>query len=304
VSSVEYDVVGLGQCCVDYLGIVEEYPEINKKREVSDLVIQGGGPVATALVTLSRLGIPTSFIGKISDDYFGNLIQDSLLKEGVNIDHIVVEKGRRSQFAFIPIEKETGERTIFWSKATVSPLRSEQVNDSLIRQARVLHLDALMIESSLDAAKCARDAGVLVVVDAGSLREGSLELARLTDYYIASEDFVSQYYHRDAPVEAARELLKLGPKVVVVTLGEKGSVMVTEKECFHQPAYKVKVVDTTGCGDVFHGAFIYGILQDWALNKSVIFASATAALKCRSIGGRTAIPTLQEVEKFLRNNSA
>ncbi len=298
---MRYDVVGLGQCCVDYLGRVEEYPSVNMKREVADLTIQGGGPVATALVTLSRLGISTTFIGKISDDYFGNLIQESLREEGVNIDYIVVEEGKRSQFAFIPIEKKSGERTIFWSKATVSPFKPGEINKDLIRSARVLHLDELMVEGSLEAAKCARNARVPVVVDAGSFREGSLEVAALADYYIASEDFVSQFFRRGGTEEAARELLKLGPRVVIVTLGDKGCLTVTESECFRKPAFKVKVIDTTGCGDVFHGAFIYGILHNWELKRVVQFASATAALKCRGIGGRTAIPNLQEVNEFLKD---
>lgn len=301
---MRYDVVGLGQCSVDYLGRVETYPGVNMKIELADLTIQGGGPVATALVTLSRLGISPSFIGKISDDYFGNLIQDGLREERVNIDHLIVEKGKRSQCAFIPIEKKSGERTIFWSKATVSPLSPEEVNKDVIRRARVLHLDERMIEGALSAAKCARDAGVLVVVDAGSFREGSLQVAGLADYYIASEDFVRQFYQRDAAEEAARELLKLGPKAVIVTFGDKGSLTVTNRGFFYLPAFQVKAVDTTGCGDVFHGAFIYCLLQNWELKKSVQFASATAALKCRSVGGRTAIPNLQEVNEFLENGKS
>lgn len=284
---MRYEVVGFGQCCVDYLGRVEGYPGINMKREVSGLTMQGGGPVATALVALSRLGITTSFIGKISDDYFGNFITKGLREEGVNTDHIVIEKGKRSQFAFIPIEKRSGERTIFWSRATVSPFNPEEVNKDLISSARLLHLDELMIEGSLEAAQCARCAGVSVVVDAGSYREGSLQVVALADYYITSEDFVSQYSQTDVTEEVvrnvARELLRLGPKVVIVTLGAQGSLTVTKNECFFLPAFQVDVVDTTGCGDVFHGAFIYGILQNWELKRSVQFASATAALKCKAL---------------------
>ena len=301
---LKYDVVGLGQCCVDYLALVEQYPDINEKREVNSLTIQGGGPVATAMVTLSRLGASTSFIGKISDDYFGTLIQDSLTGEHVNIDHIVVEKGGRSQVSFIVIEKETGKRTIFWSRPTVTPLSPDEINKDIIRNASVLHLDELMIEGSLEAARCAKDAGVTVVVDAGSLREGSLELIKMADYFITSEDFAKQYYKSYDPKAAAMELLKLGSEVVVVTLGDKGSITVSKESYFYQPAFKIKAVDTTGCGDVFHGAFIFGLIQRWDLKETIRFASATAALKCRNIGGRTSIPDLREVEEFLENENA
>ena len=300
---MNYEVVGLGQCCIDYLGAVTDYPAINEKEEVNNLTIQGGGPVATAMVTLSRLGASTAFIGKISDDYFGDLIKGGFTSEFVNIDHIIVEKDKRSQFAFIVIEKETGKRTVLWSRATVTPLRSEEINRGVINTAKVLLLDGLMKEGSMVAAGYAREAGVTIVVDAGSMRESVLELVNLSDYFIASEDFARQFSHGNDPKAAAMELLGLGAKTVIVTLGEKGSICVTPESYFYQPAFKIEVVDTTGCGDVFHGAFIFGLIQNWDLNETMRFASATAALKCREIGGRTAIPDLRDVEEFLENDN-
>ncbi len=298
-----YDVVGLGQCCIDYLGVVGQYPDINKKEEVSNLTIQGGGPVATAMVTLSRLGASTAFIGKIADDEFGDLIKEGLADESVNIDHIVVEKGKRSQFAFIVIEKGTGKRTIYWSRATVTTFKPDDINRSVISAAKVLLLDGLMKEGTMVAAQYAREAGGTIVVDAGSVREGTLALVNLSDYFIASEDFAKQFSRDNSPKKTAMELLKLGAKTVIVTLGEKGSICVTPEKYFYQPAFKVKAVDTTGCGDVFHGAFIFGLLQKWDLHETMRFASATAALKCREIGGRTAIPDIKDVEAFLGNSN-
>ncbi|MBT3877744.1 MAG: sugar kinase [Candidatus Scalindua sp.] len=300
---MSYDVVGLGQCCIDYLGVVEQYPDVNAKEEVNNLTVQGGGPVATAMVTLSRLGASTSFIGKISDDYFGSLIKDGLTNESVNIDHLVVEQDKRSQFAFIIIEKGSGKRTVLWSGANVTPLRLKEINRGVIDTAKVLLLDGLMKESSMIAAQYARDARVKIVVDAGSMREGALALINMSDYFIASEDFARQYSRANDPKAIAMELLGLGAKTVIVTLGEKGSICVTPEKYFYQPAFKVKAVDTTGCGDVFHGAFIFGLLQKWDLNETMRFASATAALKCREIGGRAAIPDLREVEEFLENDN-
>ena len=92
-----------------------------------------------------------------------------------------------------------------------------------------------------------------------------------------------------------------GGEAIIVTLGEKGSISVSNEGYFYQPAYEIKAVDTTGCGDVFHGAFIFGLLQNWNLKEKIRFATATAALKCRDIGGRTAIPDLREVEDFLED---
>ncbi len=300
---MNYEAVGLGQCCIDYLGTVEQYPELNQKEEVSNLTIQGGGPVATAMVTLSRLGASTAFIGKISDDYFGSLIKEGLAADLVNIDHIIVEKNKTSQFAFIVIEKETGKRTVLWSRATIAPMKPEEINRDVINTSRVLLLDGLMEESSMAAAAYARDAGVTIVVDAGSMREGALALVSLSDYFIASEDFARQFSPGNDPKSAAIELLKLGAGTVIITLGEKGSICITSESYFYQPAFKVKAVDTTGCGDVFHGAFIFGLLQKWDIVETIRFASATAALKCRAIGGRTAIPDLRDVEEFMENEN-
>ncbi len=300
---MNYDVVGLGQCCIDYLGTVENYPDINNKEEVNNFTIQGGGPVATALVTLSRLGASTSFIGKISDDYFGDLIKDSLRSEFVHIDNIVVERDKRSQFAFIVIEKESGKRTVLWSRATVTPLGSDEINVDVIKSAKALLLDGLEKGCSVAAAEYAREAGITVVVDAGSMRDSTLALINLSDYFIASEDFTKQFSSTNDPKAVAIELLRLGAKTVIVTLGEKGSICVTPEKYFCQLAFKVNAVDTTGCGDVFHGAFIFGLLQKWNLNEIMQFASATAALKCRKIGGRTAIPDLRDVEEFMENNN-
>ena len=299
---MNYDVVGLGQCCIDYLGVVEHYPDVNEKEEVNNLTVQGGGPVATAMVTLSRLGASTAFIGKVSDDYFGDLIKDGLTSEFVNIDHIIVEKDKSSQFAFIVIEKETAKRTVLWSRASVTPLRPEEINKNVINTAKVLLLDGLMKEGSIVAAECAREAGVTIVVDAGSKREGALALVNLSDYFIASEDFARQFSHGNDPKTVAMELLGLGAKTVVITLGKKGSICVSPESYFYQPAFKVKAVDTTGCGDVFHGAFLFGLLQKWDLRETIRFASAAAALKCREIGGRTAIPNFREVEEFLEED--
>jgi ribokinase len=172
----------------------------------------------------------------------------------------------------------------------------------VINTAKVLLLDGLEKEGSMAAAEYAREAGVMIVIDAGSMREGALALVNLSDYFIASEDFARQFSHGNDPKAAALELLGLGAKTVIITLGEKGSICVSPESYFYQPAFKVKAVDTTGCGDVFHGAFLLGLLRKWDLRETIRFASAAAALKCREIGGRTAIPDLREVEEFLEED--
>ncbi len=296
---MSYQVVGLGQCAIDYLGVVDRYPKIDTKKRLRKFEIQGGGPVATALVGLSRWGISTSFIGKVSDDDFGKFITKGLLDAGVDVSGLVVEPGKNSQFAFIAVEQNTGHRNIFWTRGDTKPLMESEINWEQIGQARILHLDGLMMEASLAAARYAKKRGITIVLDAGSLKEGMLDLAGLSDYLITSEKFAEKYIGEHNPRKAVRQMYgKLGPRVVGVTLGKLGSITMSDQGLYTLPAYSVPVEDTTGAGDIFHGGFIYGVLRGWGVEQTVKFATAAAGLKCRKLGGRTSIPDLTEIHKL------
>jgi ribokinase len=293
-----FDVYGLGQCALDFLGKVDAYPPPDVKCEVSDLVIQGGGPVATALVALARWGVSCVCAGVVGDDLFGSLIRASLDEEGVETREIVVRKGAGSQLAFIVAEPGKGRRTIFWHRPTGPPLGPDEIDYRLIRSAKVFHTDGLFPAASLAGARAARTAGVAVVVDAGTLRDGILDLARTSDYVIASETFSRALAGNDRPLDACRKLAELGPRVAGVTLGERGYVALAEGRVIERPAYEIRAVDTTGCGDVFHGAFIYGLLRGWKMEKGLDFAAWAAAVVSLKLGGRAGIPSLAEVKAW------
>jgi ribokinase len=293
-----FDVYGLGQCALDYIGTVDAYPEPDLKCEIADLVIQGGGPVATALVALARWGASCVFAGVIGDDFFGRMIRASLDDEGVDTSQILVRERAGSQFAFALAEPKTGRRTIFWRRPTGPRPRPEEIDCSLIRRARVFHTDGLFPEACLAGARAARAAGVPVVVDAGTLREGILELARVSDYFLASETFSRAFVGDDKPVETCRRLAELGPRVTGVTLGERGYVALADGRILERPAYQVHAVDTTGCGDVFHGGFTYGLLRCWDVEKSLEFAAWAAAMVSLKLGGRAGIPSLADAKAW------
>ena len=288
-------VFGLGPCSLDYIAKVPAYPPPDVKCEFSELVIQGGGPVATALVALARWGLSCAYAGVIGDDPFGSMIQTSLEEEQIDISGLLVRKGFESQFAFIAAEPVVGRRTIFWRRSTGPPPSPREINFSRVREARVLHTDGFFQGAALAACQEARKSGVLVVVDAGSLREGILDLARLSDYFIASEPFATALVGENNPIEACRKVADLGPRVVGVTLGSKGYVAWVEGRVMHRPAHPVEAVDTTGCGDVFHAGFIYGLIQGWDTEQSLDFAAWSAARVSGRMGGRSGIPTLREV---------
>jgi len=299
----DIEVVGLGQACVDYLGRVPSYPREDGKVELLDLQSQCGGPTSTALVTLSRLGIKTSFLGSISDDPIGVEVLKALKADQVDYSFLKITPGDTSQFAFIAVSRESGNRTIFWHRGSVPHLKKGEVDLSPFFRARVLHLDGLMIEASMEAARQAKAGGLKVVLDAGSMRDGSLELVSQIDVLIASSRFAAPLVGEDCPAEKALEALsRFGPQAIVITLGSRGSVGWNRGELVAQAAFPVEVVDTTGAGDVYHGAYIYGLLRGWDMKKCMRFASATSALKCRAIGARAGIPTLQQVTQFLETH--
>jgi sulfofructose kinase len=296
----DVQVIGLGQACVDCLGRLRAYPEEDGKAELTDLHIQSGGPAATALVALSRLGIRTSFLGSLSDDAWGITIIEGLKAEKVDCSFLKIIPGYTSQFAFIAITKDGGNRTIFWHRGSVPHLKTPDVDLNPFPRPEILHMDGLMIDACKEAARQARERGLKTVLDAGTMREGSLELASMVDVLIASERFAEPFLGKGASAEKALQYLhRLGPKEVVITLGTKGSIGVSGDKIIQQDAYKVDAVDTTGAGDVYHGAYVYGVLRGWGMGACMRFGSAAAALKCRQIGAQKGIPRLEEVEGFL-----
>ena len=303
-----YDVVGIGCCAVDYLGVVSRFPKPDVKVWMEEFSKQGGGLVATALVALSRLGARTHFVGKVGDDDFGRFIAAEFEKDGVACHDMIFVKGMSARFAFCVSDRSTGARTIFVTPHTKVPyLKAREIRRQQVAEAKFLHIDGYEMEAQLRGAEIAREEGVTVVIDAEKLDPKMPRLVHLSDVIIASEDYAQWHTGKRGYVAQARALFaeqrKVSVhKVVLVTAGVRGSYTVSNGGEFHTPAFKVKVVDTTGCGDVFHGAFIYGLLREWGLPRAAEFASAVAALKCRALGGRAGIPTLEETESFLRSN--
>jgi len=295
-------VAGIGQCSFDNLFIVDTFPLPDTKKEIILFETAGGGPVATALVSLARLGVSCSFSGIVGDDEEGGKIRCSLEDDKIDVSELITRKGARSQIAFICIEKDSGRRTIFWKRPSGQPLRPEELPDNFLADVNFLLLDGLMRDVSIHAARKAGDKKIPVMLDAGRVREGMIELAGLCDYVVCSEEFAREYTGSDKefdPHDALHKMKEFGGKAVTITLGDRGSVTISGDRVFHTPAFKVNVVDTTGAGDVFHGGYIYGLLQDWNIEDVVRFASAFAALKCRKPGGRAGIPAMDEVHKLL-----
>lgn len=285
------DVVGLGLNAMDTICIVPAFPLPNTKTHLREVRIEPGGQVATALTTCVRLGLQARYIGSVGNDHWGKAQLASLREENLEVQVREVE-GKTSQVAIILLEEGIGERTILWRRDPALRYPVEELHRELITGARILHLDGCDTAAALQAARWARGAGIPVVIDIDEIYDDSThELLRLVDYLIASHDFAQD------PRELAG---RYGCPVVGITRGAEGAVFLNHGKLMRSPAFKVPVVDTTGAGDVFHGGFIYGLLQNWDLQDIVRFAHAVAAMKCMRIGARRGIPRLSEVQEFLK----
>ena len=311
----EFDVVGIGCSAVDYLGIVPRYPEADVKMQMLDLVQQGGGLAATAMVTVARLGGRSAYVGKVGDDALGKFVIGELEREGVSTKYTVIRKGGSARFAFVLVDKENGTRTIVWSQKGVEHLGAEELPKEAIFAAKVLLVDEYEPEAAVAAARLALKAGVRAVLDAERVSDVTKELVQLCHTVIVPARFALDLTGegaqgarepRESEILSAGRSMRAGRAVhadrgeaVVLTAGAQGAYYFGANEEFYQPAFSVEVVDTTGAGDVFHGAFAYGLSRGWIAGEVVQFASAVAALKCRKLGGRTGIPALNDAIRFL-----
>jgi ribokinase len=287
-------VFGLGQCCLDHVGIADRYPPPDAKCELSAIHSGGGGPVATALVALARWGCRCAFAGVTGDDDIAATIRASLEAEGIDTGGLLSRAGECSQLAFIVAEPRTGRRTIFWRRPSGAPPRPEEIDLDALRRADLVYTDALFPDASLAACRAAREAGVPVLVDAGSLRERTLEVAACSDYFVVSETFSKSLTGEEGPEATCRQLAALGPRVVGVTLGPRGYVALEGGRWTRGEAVRVETVDTTGCGDVFHAGLAYGVLAGWDVERSLAFGAWAAAEVSRRPGGRAGIPRVAD----------
>jgi sulfofructose kinase len=294
------DVVGIGASLFDTIMVVGAYPQEDTKQRAELMLQQCGGPVATALVAAARLGAHGSYLGTLADDFFAAAMEAEFKTYGVDVSHVVKKPGSASPSSIIIVARNRASRTIVWEKGTVpAPLPSE-IPEAEVRQAKVLHLDGNHRDAALSAARIARKNGVKVSLDAGSQYPGIAAVVAVTDFLVTSEEFALNFTKRTDPKAAAEAIYRqYQPEIIIVTQGKRGGFYYNGKEFKEYPAYQVAVVDTTGAGDVFHGAFVYGYLQGWDWGRITRFASAVSALKCTRPGGRTGIPSLNEVEEFI-----
>lgn len=300
----QWDYLSLGFVSNDHLAVVPFVPSDAKVKMLAHAIV-GGGPAANAAAGAAALGVSSAFVGTVGDDADGRMILDEFAREGVDTSMVKVRKGVTSAIAYLWLEEKTGNRSCAWTREGLDELSAAEITPDVaqaIRGAKVLHLDGHNAAGAIAAAKVAKAAGVTIMYDAGTVRDGMEELLRLADLLVCSEEFILKLTGLADVETAVRQVwAKYRPKVCGATMGVRGSMCFDGKGLVKCPAFKVeKVVDTTGCGDLFHTGFAVRWLETHDLLECQRFGAAVSAIKCRGLSGRPpSAPTRAEVDAFL-----
>lgn len=320
-------ILFLGMATLDFVTVVPRLPASDEVFEVRSLSMHGGGPAATAAVACARLGGGARFAGALGRDPVAETVLAQLASEGVDTQLVGLVPNASTPSAVILVEEGLGHRAILYSKGTAPEPEWSGELEAAVRGAAMLHIDGFHPLTAIRAARVAREAGVSVSLDGGAgMRWPHLdELLPLVDLLVVARSFAERESGQSDPAAAARALAgSFEAREVVVTDGARGAwYHVAARagsaggsgeeghggedhrvEEGHVPAFPVDVVDTTGAGDVFHGAYVLARSEGVAVREAVRFASAAAALKCRAPGGRAGIPSRAEVEALVAGRAA
>jgi len=296
----EFDVVGVGLNATDTLLIVPHFPAYAGKVPFQEEVVCPGGQVASALVACARLGLRTKYIGTVGDDERGRIQIESLRQAGVDVEHVQLRGNCANQSAYIVIDRSTGERTVLWRRDDCLRIDPEQILPEQIACARLLHIDGHDTPAVARAAAIARNRGIPVTVDVDAIYHGFDQVLAHVDYLVASSEFPPAWTGQNDPFKALELMQReYGMKVAAMTLGAHGALARANGEFFYSPAFVVSCVDTTGAGDVFHGAFCYAVLQEMPMREALEFSNAMAALNCTALGARGGIRGLEEIRGLM-----
>jgi sugar/nucleoside kinase (ribokinase family) len=262
--------------------------------------MQAGGQVATALVACRRLGLSVRYIGKVGDDHGGRLQLASLRREGIDLSDTRVIRGVPNQYGLIIVDQATGERTVFWDRDDRLTVQPREIKPAAITSARLLHLDGCDVEAALAAARCARQAHIPVLADLDTVYKEVEKLFPYIDYLIASTQFLPAVTGHADPFKVLEYMAReYRVPTSGMTLGRDGALLYHAGRFHYSPGFVVETLDTTGAGDVFHGAFAHAVLAGWEMARALDFSNAMAALNCTALGARGGIRSAAEAERLM-----
>ncbi len=294
------DVLGIGLNATDTLLLLKEFPPYAGKVAFDREMLSPGGQVATAIVCCARLGLRSKYVGTIGDDLRGDIQRQSLEGTGVDTSSLIVRQNCPNQTAYILIDERTGERTVLWQRAECLRLQPAEIQDADVASARLLHIDGYDIDAAAHAAQLARRNNVPVSIDVDTIYPGFEAVLQYVDYLVAGSGWPAKWTKEQDPFKALSKIQsEYGTRLAAMTLGEFGSLALFQGRWYYSPAFEVACADTTGAGDVYHGAFCYAMLAGMQMEKALEFSNAAAAINCTAIGARGHIPELAEVNALI-----
>jgi sugar/nucleoside kinase (ribokinase family) len=295
---VIWDVVGLGENSVDTVIRVPGAPRADAKLRISSRQSRPGGQVATTLAACAGLGLRTVYLGAFGSDDHGQLIRDELVRRGVDVSHAVT-RPVPNRHAVIVVDEQTGSRTVLWERDDRLMLTVPEVPRGLIADARLLHVDDVDVQASLHALRLARELSVPSTADIDLVNEHTAALIDAASIPIMAAHVAAALTGEPDPERGLRRLARRHHALLCMTLGADGAIALKGDVVIHVPAHHVEVVDTTGAGDVFRGAFIRAHLRGDAPADALRFANMAAAISCTREGAMGGIDEAAGV--LLRN---
>jgi sulfofructose kinase len=295
-----FDVVGVGLNATDTLILLSRFPAYAGKVAFDEEILSPGGQVASAMVTCAKLGLKVKYIGTVGDDERGRVQLESLRGSGIDLEDVEVRKNCANQTAYILIDRSTGERTVLWRRDDCLRLSAAAITPEKIACARLLHIDGHDTAAVAKAAAIARRLSIPVTVDVDTIYHGFDQVLPNVDYLVASSEFPVQWTNEPDPFKALETIQdEYGMRVAAMTLGAHGALARVDGKFVYSPAFVVNCIDTTGAGDVFHGAFCYAVLQNMPMREVLEFSNALAALNCTALGARGGISTIEEAKALM-----
>lgn len=302
-SADPVDVVGVGINATDTIIRLPYFPALDSKVEIRSCEVRAGGQVASAMVACRRWGLSARYVGKVGDDAAGKFQMDEMEREEVDARWIVAP-GCLSQTSYILVDEASGERTVLWNRDSSIALRPENLKCEWISGASALLVDGHDTKAATQAAGWAREEEIPVVGDFDNRYTGVEALLECTDFAITSKNFPQRLTGETNLLEALPKICRrFNCRMAGVTLGELGALLWDGNRFLLSRAFSVRAVDTTGAGDIFHGAFMFGLVRGWEPEEILEFACAAAALNCTATGARGHIATLDEIQNFRQSGS-
>ena len=298
------DFLGFGDPFLDLVVRLKRLPKTNTSTKITDYVFQGGGNVPTATVAAARLGLNTALIGCVGDDLFGQIGISDLKYNNVDTSHMSIQKNRKSNFCICVTESEIDGKEFISKSGDFDEITTDELDEELFKSTRLMHV-ALITPAVARACDIVHENGGKVSADANYYRDYTYNYYDKIDIFIGSELYYTSFC-KDKNLDEKnfennmRVLMSFGPEIVIFTFGKDGCRGVYENRYFEIPSFSVDTVDTTGAGDVFHGAFDAFYLMGYGVENCAKMAAGVSAIKCTRPGGRSGIPTFGVLEKYLK----